>query len=440
MNVLEFNSMFLAKLGDSYRVHHLHEIDASSIFRELSSIAEELAEEYGSHLTGYIKRWWFELGSERLVMPMSANVKTHKYPVGLRILHNGGRSPLGGIANVVAREIHKLVVQFPHLAFDTSQAISILSSGHIEPGDCMVTLDIVDFFMAAAHDKLLGVVRNNASTARLYRAVQFVLANQYVKNPVDGTILRVIKGSGMGSQISSDLSDLAFHDLVEVNVLPRMGTFGIKSWCRYRDDIIMICKSSQVAHGFLELVKRHAHGVWTIKVEGASRQKLPFLDVLFKLHDGLLLWEPWSKPSRVFLPLHSESAHHPWCHNWPLAECRRLAVNSHTEPDYKLAMCRFIKQCVAAQLSGCMIAKLLGVMDAWPLFHIPSEPRTVAQGKTIVFVLDYHPILMDFELLSTVQEVFSLFALEVHHCIGEVTPIVAFRASHRRLASVLKNL
>ena len=68
-------------------------------------------------------------------------------------------------------------------------------------------------------------------------------------------------------------------------------------------------------------------GVWNIKVEGASKRALPFLDVLFRIGDvGTLAFEPWAKPTKLFMPLHEESAHHPRCHSWHVVEVHRLAL------------------------------------------------------------------------------------------------------------------
>ena len=46
----------------------------------------------------------------------------------------------------------------------------------------------------------------------------------------------------MGSQISSDVSDLAFYEVVEKHVLvpETLDRFGILRWLRYRDDILVI--------------------------------------------------------------------------------------------------------------------------------------------------------------------------------------------------------
>jgi hypothetical protein len=303
-----------------------------------------------------------------------------------------------------------------------------------------VTLDVEDFFMAPEHGVLLETVSQISSIARLHDAVGFLLANQYVRCPVSGSVMRVVKGSGMGCQISSDLSDLAFNQRVERFVLPTMGSHGIRSYCRYRDDIMFVCESSVRAFRFLESMKQRAHGIWKLKVEGASCSSLPFLDVLVKLEAGTMAWEPWSKPSKLFLPLHEESSHHPKCHSWPLAECRRLAVNSSSENIYIDALSVFIRQCILARLNGSVIARLCMEMNSWSLFHSPTQYKRVAPGIMVPLILDYHPLLPKFGLLECIEHICSQYSLELFHCVGQIQIVVAYRSTAMRLSSKLRSI
>jgi hypothetical protein len=307
---------------------------------------------------------------------------------------------------------------------------------------CVRWLFFEDFFMSPEHQIFFDVISGRPSLVHLIDSVQFLLLNQFVRCPVSGRVLNVVRGSGMGSQVSSDLSDLAFFDVVECHALHRMRDFGVRSYVRYRDDIFMVCESSIRAHGFLELLRAKAHGVWRIKVEGASKAALPFLDVLIQIGgDGTIAYRPWSKPSKLFLPLHEESSHQHKVHAWPLAEVRRLATNSSDNLVFQLALLDFIRKCIDAQLNGSIIARLFMEMDAWPMIHKLTKPKRRVHGIVVPFVLDYHPLFEEFGLLACVKHVFNLYSLELRNLVGEGTDcVVAYRSTASRLFSRLKKL
>ena len=52
----------------------------------------------------------------------------------------------------------------------------------------------------------------------------------------------VVRGSGVGTSISSDVCDLALFELAEKHLLfpDNLARLGVKTWLRYRDDILVV--------------------------------------------------------------------------------------------------------------------------------------------------------------------------------------------------------
>ena len=67
----------------------------------------------------------------------------------------------------------------------------------------------------------------------------FILQSQFVQSANPDGLYKVIKGSGMGTEISGDLCDLVFVNLVEHDLLKpdSLNYYCISTWLRYRDDI-----------------------------------------------------------------------------------------------------------------------------------------------------------------------------------------------------------
>ena len=119
-------------MSDLHRVTSacaLH-IGSDSLVREVMNWA-------GDHNSGWVS-------------PLHYNIKTHKDPgdVGVRILHNGGQSPLTAIMRFLRIGFTQRLKQCSHLCFSTYDLINKLKSVAVGPDDIFVRLDLNDFFMA----------------------------------------------------------------------------------------------------------------------------------------------------------------------------------------------------------------------------------------------------------------------------------------------------
>ena len=142
---------------------------------------------------------------------MNATIKTHKPPgeVSARLLHNCGGNQLGGVANVVASEMHGYVSKISFLVFSTRDVIDTLSNVVIESGDKIGTIDIKDFFMVRPHHEHIRSVQQINELKHFDEATGCLLQHQYVKRAGGqfDNYYQVVSGSGMGSQLSSALCD-----------------------------------------------------------------------------------------------------------------------------------------------------------------------------------------------------------------------------------------
>ena len=191
-----------------------------------------------------------------------------------------------------------------------------------------------EFFMAASHKDLVKNVVSASGFAVFKEALEFLLFEQYVRDGTTGALYQVTKGSGMGTSFSSDLCDLALYQLAEQYIVnaDTFASLKIKMWLRYRDDIFVVGNRD----GCIELFNRFRNrikDVWKVKVEVVTQTSLDFLDLqifVAKNHIGqqVLMHKPYSRPTKVFCPLCTDSAHMRSVHAWPVSEVRRLAMNS----------------------------------------------------------------------------------------------------------------
>ena len=132
-----------------------------------------------------------------------------------RLLHDASRNTLGGLGHICRYHLSAINKELPHLCFSTKDVTSRLADVPLGPSSRLLVLDIQDFFMAADHKDLIADVTSHPQAADLRQALQFLLWEQYAYSPLLGSYFQVLKGSGMGTQLSSDVCDLAFFQRVE---------------------------------------------------------------------------------------------------------------------------------------------------------------------------------------------------------------------------------
>jgi hypothetical protein len=250
-----------------YQPAVLSSIDKRYIGRRAHELTKQLSTFLDDKsLISYVGRWWGSCPEQLLINPLHFNIKTHKPPgkINCRLLHDAGRSPLGGLMHIVRLQLAAINSQLQHLCFSTQDVTSQIRNLQISEHDRLVTADIKDFFMEASHETLVTQACSHPGASHLRNAIQFLLSEQYVHVGMTNRLYKVIKGSGMGTQISSDLCDLAFFQLVESETCSKenLRKYGIKTWLRYRDDVFLVAFDVHLLQRFFCVLRAALNGVW----------------------------------------------------------------------------------------------------------------------------------------------------------------------------------
>ena len=292
--------------------------------------------------------------------------------------------------NIVRAYLFDHISRHEYIVFSTSEVLGRLRKLKFVPGDILATIDIEGFFMAAEHCVHVNSVACTPGVDFCKNSVEFLLGHQFAFDPLSKALYQVIKGSGMGSQLSSDLCDFTFWEVLESRIINPdfLKRFGIKEWLRYRDDVLCVATSAALLKEFLSEIRRRVSGIWKIEVEQLSRTSVSFLDLeIFVTSSGTLGWRSYSKPSKVFVPLHSESAHHPRVHFWPVAEIGRIASNSSSLKEFSVACTNYVDKLICAQLDGDVIANAIAKSHVWPICRPTLKTKS---GHIIALVLPFH--------------------------------------------------
>jgi hypothetical protein len=157
-------------------------------------------------------------------------------------------------------------------------------------------------------------------------AMTFCLDTQYVE---DGEqIWKVKRGAGMGKLFARDMSNFAFHRLVEVDFLCKdevRSRYGITSYQRYEDDILIILDADAVLLKELVNEMRARSQFYKLTVDVLSTHSCSMLDLSISKgaqwqQSGVIDIHPYTKQTSQHVYLSSKSYHPPTLHrSWPLA-------------------------------------------------------------------------------------------------------------------------
>ena len=165
-------------------------------------------------------------------------------------------------------------------------------------------------------------------------ALWFLLGNQYITSAqIPGKVFEVRRGTGMGLKHSGSIADAAFYSRVERTfaLSPVMQAhYLIDLYLRFKDDILVLCRSRAAAEAFLRGLRERA-GYFALTMESLSAQEADFLEVrISKMPCATaasgLTWsvKPVFKKTSLGQPLATDSAHPPGCILWPLQRVKAL--------------------------------------------------------------------------------------------------------------------
>jgi hypothetical protein len=300
------------------------------------------------------------------------------------------------------------------------------------------TIDIVD-----TRDKLDA----------LKNATKCILEHQVVWDPMTGRYYHVSAGSGMGTLLSCELCDMAYYNRVERVALARdtVAKFGLKAYCRYRDDVFAIFPSSDMAREWLKLYRSLLSGAWTCKVESVSKTSVHMLDITVLKNRHFvapLMWKPFFKPTSNMVPLSCSSSHHSMVHGWPKMGLVRLACNSATSALFESAKLEYTLSLLNAFLEP---SRILDVMLFHPFryssvrsqvagAHLASMGGAKPKECKITLVLNFHPLWNFTNIQSAVNSFVNRNAPQLEFILGcPISVRIAWRNASRPVDMILRN-
>ena len=182
------------------------------------------------------------------------NVKDHKPPgqVCTRPIHASTPYAYHGLASWLARELRNELLKFPHIVWDTAQAIdSIRKVNLLPPGSFLVKIDIKDFFLSGSPDELVRDVLHHLPDSVYQRLLKdilhFLLHTQFVRVVGADLLFQCVSGSGMGLVHSGAVAETALLNRADRSMFDQtlLAQHGISLALRYRDDVL-ICGTDKV--------------------------------------------------------------------------------------------------------------------------------------------------------------------------------------------------
>ena len=111
----------------------------------------------------------------------------------------------------------------------------------------------------------------------------FVIGNQFVeldKNALE--VYKVLTGAGMGLEMSGDVCDIAFHDMVEkdfVGTVEFKDRSHVEFYVRFRDDILVcLAGTPESRRAFCSELKRRS-SFSKLKIESIHKSEAIMLDL-----------------------------------------------------------------------------------------------------------------------------------------------------------------
>lgn len=296
---------------------------------------------------------------QRLVMTL----KTHK-PAGQvkpRAIHSSVNHPFRPGHRWVAGLLKPLLRGTPYL-FASSKAMASKVASIPVPGNARFwKLDVEEFYMSGLHgDLVLQATRSLSETSSatmkkgFQKMLRAILSSQVLRLREDSSgpyFWRVVKGSGMGTLCSSEVSNTAFLHRVERRWIDSPGVinrFGLIFYGRYEDDIFVISTASDDDLALFIRIMNSRAKFFNVKVESVTVDSCDVLDITFHKgerwrHCGKLDYRVYTKPTSHWQPLAHSSGHPPATHSaWPRAMIQRYFALSSNSTVARLNSASFI--------------------------------------------------------------------------------------------------
>ena len=385
--------------GHEYEEMHPQSLQTQQLkqeYHKLCSDIVKLEQERGLY-NALVSSW----ADNQTVANIMLNCKSHKDPVEFRNIHSAPKSAFNGLSSYLNIKFGRQLKQFPHLIKDSLHLVKELTQMECDGNEIFYQLDVKSFFMSGLSHELSNScdqIFYSPDRDILSRVVFWLLDNQFVRvREMPGRLWKVKCGTGMGLKHSGEVADASFYTLHEKHVLDRLLDFGIKAYWRFKDDILIIGSSRELAGRFVsELKGVDAHGnvirpsPFKIKCEAVSKHRVEFLELVIWKGQGRFEYAPRFKSTALNVPkLNHESAHWSSVHRtWPIGFLRKkllLTRSVNQKRKIKAQVIQSFKQSHAP-------LQLIQSLEKVPLLlSVRSFTRPHMSKDALWLVLEYHP-------------------------------------------------
>ena len=377
-----------------------------------------------------------------VISRIGCTLKSHKQDgeVCLRILHLSSKHPFSGAGKVINSILNPFLKDYSHLCGSSQAMIENLKKGDVLNGseynanDIIVKADVSDFYMAAPHKVIMAHAFTNLGLKNdVKEAYDDLLAHllffQFVRNPLDGRVYRVLTGSGMGLNYSGSLSDKVYLEKVErrwcLSASVRK-SFQVRSYSRYRDDSITILGTSGVEIGldvtpynsssalfgarrrwaklnnaekWMWGIHRSSYKVWKVKVEELALQRMRILDFFVNVNQNRITISPYIKLcDRPYIRSTSGQPQHVH-RSWPVANALRVANLCDDDKEFQAASKLILARYRASDINSAALLKVTDLQKTskppevnFAGHKIEAKKASPAVDLTVWGVLQHHPV------------------------------------------------
>ncbi|BHF81654.1 hypothetical protein SprV_0802478700 [Sparganum proliferum] len=278
MNVVDYNEKAQALLDDQQSYRSTPASQAKSMIGQLPGLLSRLRRNNVISLD----EWRQTKPTDMALARFYGLPKIHKPNVPLRPIVALKGSPTYNLAKWMSRKLSFLRECSVTSVNSASQFLADIRGINIRPDQIMVSFDVVSLFTSIPPDLARDVLRKRlekkddepTGPLKIQHLMQLFAFCQRTFFTFDGRTYEKIKGTPMGSPISSLVAELVVQELEKVAFCHYKPAF----WRRYVDDTFVIIVKDKLS-GFQDLLSSIFPDIQFTREEEED-EKLPFLDVL----------------------------------------------------------------------------------------------------------------------------------------------------------------
>ena len=436
-------------------------VDCWHACKMLDESACKVAEAFDDKkLKGWLMNYSKNQKIRNVIGKMMCNIKTHKDPgeVSVRLIHSSVGNPGAALSSLISKICRWKIKDLKHIYQNTGEFLEKLHAldGKLPANVIVWTADIGDFYLSGKHSELISSsfkhVEDYTQRKALEDALENLLYYQFVESSfAQSGVLRVRKGTGMGSRHSGEVSDLGFFECVEKDLIKQevLDAHKILLYGRYRDDIIVIEEDKEHLFGkdswyqmFCKKAGEHGYVIEMEQMLVGCFTSVHYLDLWIHktsklVTEGKLEYDLYTKDTAQKIPLGRLSAHTESTHNfWPLTEIRRYKERCARKVWFDKARNDFCAK-LNKEMFPTEYVKKLKEMDYEDIGKRTGKAPENNENnpKPIYWVLPYHPNVKKMRLDKIANEVLKEYGEEYNYKIS-----IAWSKRHQALGDEMRAL